>query len=65
MTSGGPSPNQESPDSELAGSARSMRGLDEPSVRISAPINGATPMTNVLALLNSCSAVVDRRGDTR
>jgi len=54
MTNGGPKPNQESPDSEFSGSARSMQDLMNSQVRIRAPSSGATPiMIAFLVLLNS------------
>ena len=54
MTSGGPTPSQESPDSEFSGLERSMIDLIRTQVRIAPPSTGATPTKKkFLALLNS------------
>ena len=54
ITSGGPSPNQESPDSEFAGLERSMHDLTKMPASIRPPISGATPARKkFLTLLNS------------
>ena len=54
MTSGGPRPNQESPDSEFSGLARSMQDLMNTQVQGEPPCGGASPtMIAFSAFLNS------------
>ena len=53
ITSGGPSPNQESPDSEFSGLDEVDARLDEDAASIRPPISGATPTRKkFLTLLN-------------
>ena len=56
MTSGGPSPNHESPDSEFSGLERSTHDLTKMPSSISPPRNGPTPMSrNVFTELRNSS----------
>jgi hypothetical protein len=64
MTSGGPRPNQESPDSEFSGLARSMQDLDEhPGQDQAAQQRGQPDQDRALGALEQLAPVVDGAGE--
>ena len=64
MTSGGPTPNHESPDSEFSGLERSMIDFTSTHVRITPPSAGATTANSMpLSDLQPLAAVVERAGE--